>query len=95
MTEQTALEKLQQRVHDGIVWLDSHDPKGIFHLWFTAGLTPISPMPAHPDGEVRERYREYHGARMTFERLDRELARLEKRGPTPLGDPAMQWSPAR
>lgn len=73
------LVRLQERVAAGIVWLDNHDPKGVFHGWFTAGLTPISPMPAQDD-ETRERFREYYAARQTFERLDRECARLEGRG---------------
>lgn len=88
----TELEKLQQRVAAGITWLDGHDPKGVFHLWFEAGLTPMSRIPDEPR---REAYREYYPARVTFERLDRELMRLEDRERTPLGDPRLQWQPAR
>lgn len=86
----TDLERLQQRVHDGIVWLDEHDPKGVYHLWFEAGLTPASRL---PEDQRRDEYKAYYPARITFEKLDRELMRLEKRPATPLGDPRMQWKP--
>lgn len=92
MTASAELAKLQQRVHDGIIWLVEHDPDSVFHLWFTAGLTPLSPMPAHPDGDVRERWTEYHRARVTFERLDAECARLEGR-PTYTGP--IEWQPPK
>lgn len=88
----SSLEDLQQRVANGIVWLDQHDPGGVFHLWFTAGLTPLSPLPAHPAGDVRERWVEYFKARQTFERLDTELGRLEGWGRTDMGPP--NWRPA-
>ena len=92
MTEPTSLEKLQERVGAGIVWLDSHDPKGVYHLWFEAGLTPASRI---PEDERREEWAAYYPARATFERLDRELAKLERRPPTPLGDPRLQWKPEK
>ncbi len=92
MTETTPLERLQQRVHDGIVWLDEHDPKGVFHIWFEAGLTPASRI---PDVERQEAYAAYYPARRTFERLDGELSRLEQRERSPLGDPRLQPQPPR
>ena len=92
MPDPTALERLQQRVGDGIVWLDEHDPKGVYHLWFEAGLTPASRL---PDDARREEFKAYYPARTTFERLDRELARLEQRARTPLGDPRLQWKPEK
>lgn len=94
MTEPTSLEKLQQRVGDGIVWLDEHDPKGVYHLWFEAGLTPASRL---PEDARREEYRAYYPARLTFERLDRELAKVDATwsGNTQLGDPRMQWQPEK
>lgn len=85
------LAKLQARVEAGIRWLDENDPKSIFHLWFTAGLTPISPLPAHPEGDVKERWTEYYKARRTFERLDAECARLEARERTQVGK--VDWIP--
>lgn len=75
MAEAT-LEQLQQRVANGIRWLSEHDPSGAFHAWYCAGLTPTSVMPAQ-DAETRAAYREYYGQRVIFDRLDRELGRVD------------------
>lgn len=73
------LEALQIRVGNGIEWLVQHDPSGAFHFWFEAGLTPLSPMPAHDgaDDDTRERWRAYYNARVIYERLEAELMALE------------------
>ncbi|HEY6058730.1 MAG TPA: hypothetical protein VIV06_11895 [Candidatus Limnocylindrales bacterium] len=88
MTEQApevdpALYALQVRCGNGVSWLVEHDPSGRFHLWFTAGILPGQPMPAQPP-EVQTEYRTYHRARQTWERLERELARMEGRRRAPL-----------
>lgn len=70
------VERLQQRVANGITWLVEHDPLGRFHLWFTAKLTPYSVMPAKNE-EEKAAYREYYNARVAWERLDKELARVD------------------
>ena len=88
------LVRLQERVEAGTVWLAEHDPGSRFHLWFEAGLTPVSRMPGHEgDVDLRADWRAYFGARQTFEKLDRELARLEGRRPTVVG--TIQWQPAK
>lgn len=86
------LEKLGIRVAAGITWLDENDPGSVFHLWFEAGLTPMSRMPAQDD-DTRARYREYYAARSTFERLDREYSRLGGYEPTRIG--SIDWNPPK
>lgn len=68
-----------ERVEKGIVWLTQHDPTGAFHLWYTAGISPGSPMPAQ-DETTREAYREYHKAREQWERLWNAMVSEEKTG---------------
>lgn len=70
------IEQLQQRVGKGIDWLREADPSGAFHLWFTAGILPTTPMPAQDD-ETRQRYAEYFRHRSTWERLSDGLGRLD------------------
>lgn len=81
------LEALQRRVGNGIDWLTEHDLSGAFHLWFEAGLTRISPMPAQ-DEDRRAAWQAYYAARVTFERLERECAALEKTEGYVLPEPA-------
>lgn len=71
------LDEIYARVEKGVTWLTEHDPTGSFHLWFTSGLTSLSPMPAQADVR-REDWREYYAARVTFERLWRKMVALEK-----------------
>lgn len=70
------VDKLRERVATGIEWLTEHDPDGSFHFWFTAGLTPLSPMPAQKE-ERREPWREYHKQRTRWERMSSDLERVD------------------
>lgn len=70
------LEALQVRIGNGIAWLTEHDPTGAFHLWYEAGLTRLSPMPAQDEGR-RAEWRAYYDARVTFERLWQEMETME------------------
>lgn len=66
---------LNERVAKGIQWLVDNDERSRFHIWFGAGLTPVSPMPAHEGTpEVRSAYDVYYRARVLWERL---MSRLE------------------
>lgn len=71
-----ALEQLRERVGKGITWLTDHDPDGSFHHWFEAGLSPLSPMPAQPPERV-EAWKEYHRQRTRWERLSKDLERVD------------------
>ena len=42
-------DELGARVEAGAKWLGEHDPKGVFYLWFEAGVNPRSPLPALRD----------------------------------------------
>ena len=77
------VEELRERVEKGINWLIQSDPDGVFHHWFVAGLTPLSPMPAQ-QADRREAWRAYHHQRERWERLSRDLE---------LVDPT--WRPTR
>ncbi len=79
---ETKLEELYRRVANGIVWLQEHDPTGRFHLWYTARLTPASPMPAQ-DEASKEEWRTYYSARVQFEKLWAAMEREEKRVAVP------------
>ena len=70
------IEELRERVEKGINWLTEHDPDGSFHVWFSAGLTGLSPMPAQQDHR-REAWREYHRQRERWERMSRDLERVD------------------
>jgi hypothetical protein len=87
------LRKLQERVAAGIVWLTEHDPLGVFHIWYEAGLTPVSHI---PDEERRQAYAEYYPQRRLFDRLDAQLGRIDPVwAPAELGDPRLQPLPPR
>lgn len=94
--EPTALEKLRVRVAKGIEWLTEHDPIGRYHLWYEAGLDPRGPFPAQESQpDVVAGYAEYFKQRNLWERLSRELARVDpswRDSPTTLGDPQLQWT---
>lgn len=70
------LQQLQQRVEKGIRWLTDNDPDGAFHLWYTAGLTKFSPMPAQNE-DTLARWRTYYDARELWEKLDNRVRKLE------------------
>lgn len=73
------LAALQTRVANGIRWLDEHDPGGRFHLWFEAGLTPASRMPAHEDdAETMAAWREYFPQRRKWEQLSARLEAVDR-----------------
>lgn len=81
MTDEMTAEQigqLQLRVAHGIEWLVAHDPGSVFHLWFTAGLTPASEMPGQGE-EVKGRWKDYYEKRVLWERLERKLAAVERR----------------
>lgn len=75
------LEQLREKVGRGLTWLQEHDPKGRFYLWFLAKILPGSPMPAQPE-EVRQAYREWHSAYRYWLELDALLERREKKEAT-------------
>jgi hypothetical protein len=88
------VKALEVRVGNGIEWLSEHDPHGRFYAWWQAGLTPISPLPAHEaTPEVREQWQAWYAAKVTFDKLDRRLAVIEERHPQLLSWPA-GWKPA-
>ena len=76
MTNDLSVERLRERVEAGINWLIEHDPKGRFHLWFSAGLSPLSPMPAHGE-DVRIAYSEYVKQRRRWEQMSKDLGRID------------------
>ena len=78
MTETTEdrLTTLQNRVAQGIEWLNSHDPDGSFTVWFQSGLTARSPMPGQSE-ERRAEWVEWHKARLLWGGLDRQLQRID------------------
>lgn len=69
---------VEERVEKGIRWLVEHDPTGAFHLWFSSGLTPSSPMPAQAP-ERREEWAAYFKQRRIFEALWSTMVAMEKR----------------
>ena len=42
-------DELATRVSNGARWLGEHDPKGVFFLWYEAGIPTNSPLPALKD----------------------------------------------
>lgn len=71
---------LELRVAAGITWLSEHDPKGAFYAWWQAGLTPLSPLPAHEaTPEVREWFKAWYDAKLIWDKLDKKLAVVEER----------------
>lgn len=75
MTDMT-FEELEAKVGRGMDWLAEHDPAGIFHLWFTWGLTASTPLPAQ-DADRREEWRRYYRQRQIWEQLDEQYRRME------------------
>lgn len=70
------LTKLQQRVANGLEWLNEHDPLGRFHLWYVARISPSGPFPAQEgDPDTVAAYRDYCDRRRLWERLSSELER--------------------
>lgn len=86
------MDRLAERVGNGMAWLSEHDPKGNFYAWFQAGLTPASVMPAQDDG-TKEAYTEWYRAKLVYDRLETQLSRLENRGYKGLTWP-IGWKPA-
>lgn len=82
--------ELEERVGNGITWLAAHDPKGNFYAWWQAGLTPLSKLPNQTD-EVKAAWVEWYKAKTTFDRLDRQLAAIEARSPSPTLPWAIGW----
>lgn len=72
------LDTLYRRSEAGIAWLKEHDPDSSFHLWFQSRITPGSPMPAVSE-ERALAYREYHRARVLWERIEERIADIEKK----------------
>lgn len=70
------IEALRERVGNGIEWLVANDPKGAFNLWFTAGLTSLSPMPAQDPATV-EAWKAYFKQRQRWEKLSADLGRVD------------------
>lgn len=80
------VKALRERVAKGIEWLTANDtPAGTFHFWFTAGLLPTSPFPNEKPERI-EAWKEYHRQRVRWERLSRDLERVDPWwGPSPNG----------
>lgn len=74
----TDLEKLQERVANGIEWLTAHDPTGAFHLWFSAKILPGTRKPAQPPEREIE-YAAYYKARQQWEVMFAAMERQEAR----------------
>ena len=91
----TDVEKLQERVANGIDWLVAHDPTGAFHLWFVARISPKGPFPAHEDDGVPEAYAEYHKQRTNWERLSSALERVDPLWHAEPGQGLWQGDPGR
>lgn len=94
----TDVEKLQERVANGIRWLAEHDELGVFHLWFVAKINPAGPFPAHEDSDVPARYAEYHTQRSKWQRLSDALAKVDpgwRDTPIVLGHAQWQGDPGR
>ena len=72
-----ALLAVQERIGRGIEWLRDNDPGGAFHLWFEAGILPVTPLPAQDEAR-REAYKRYWKNRSVFESLFREMENREK-----------------
>lgn len=72
----TDVEKLQERVANGIRWLAEHDPTGAFHLWWVARIKPDGPFPAQTDAVVAD-YAGYVVQRNNWERLSAALAKVD------------------
>lgn len=85
------LAQLEQRVGAATTWLAEHDPGSRFHAWWQAGLTPLSPLPAHEaTPEVRAAWAEYFRWRGLYEKLESQLSRAEHRGKAALPE-AVHW----
>lgn len=72
------LDTLYRRSEAGIAWLKEHDPDSSFHLWFQSNITPGAPMPAVSEERVLA-YREYHQARVLWERIEKRINEIEKK----------------
>ena len=72
----TEIEELRERVGKGIAWLRDNDPGSRFHLWFEAGLTKVSSLPAQ-DEATKDDWRRYYDARRLWEGLDAQLTKME------------------
>lgn len=86
------MDRLAERVGNGLTWLSEHDPKGNLYAWFQAGLTPASVMPSQ-SAEVREAYAEWYRAKLIYDKLEDRLSKLEGRGYKGLTWP-IGWVPA-
>lgn len=85
----TDLVELWDRVAAGMDWLTAHDPSGIFHLWYKAGVTDKSAMPAQEGRHgapgtfstplVLDEWRRYYGQRVLWEGMWSRMERLEAR----------------
>ena len=72
------LDRLAERVGNGITWLTEHDPTGVYYLWFAGRILPSSPKPASKP-ELVEGYRAYYPARVAFEQLWAAMTRQEEK----------------
>lgn len=73
----TDVEKLQERVANGIRWLAEHDELGVFHLWYVAKINPAGPFPAHEGTDVQARYTEYCAQRRKWQNLSDALEKVD------------------
>ena len=70
------IEELRKRVGKGTEWLRDNDPGSRFHLWWEAGLTKHSSLPAQ-DSETVAAWQRYFDARRLWEGLDAQLTKME------------------
>jgi hypothetical protein len=45
------VDELVARIEKGATWLGEHDPKGVFYLWWEAGILPTAKLPALTDAD--------------------------------------------
>lgn len=93
----TDVEKLQERVANGITWLTEHDPLGVFHLWYVARIDPAGPFPAQDDVVVED-YAEYCAQRRKWQNLSDALSRVDpgwRDTPPLLGTAQWKGDPSR
>lgn len=69
--------ELDVRLGNGMVWLTERDPDGAFYIWFRAGLSESTRIPAQSD-EVRAAWREWVPQMRNFWTLMDERDRLAK-----------------
>lgn len=79
-------DELLARVEAGSRWLAEHDPKGIFYLWHSSGISPRGRLPALTKPEHQgyiegraERYAEWVGQYLIWNRLYDALDEASKR----------------